>query len=465
MTELWLNFKDENGEAKRVLVEGEKFAIGRTSDNDLPIPISNLSRQHAKIERFADVYVVSDCGSSNGSTLNGEKLEKPIGLKKGDILNLGEAVEIEVELISDEDEDEDEKGGAGAGNAGDDDEGEGSSASSGSSASAQGESASSSSGGGSMIFFILAPIFGVFLILLVGGVFLIARGKQEPEIVKGNNDFISTRNDDDDDDSPTNSKNDNTEKTETPTPVVNSGWEPGETSTTSGNTNSGGTSSGSSTSGTSSSIGPVAEDSPIKKTSSDTEKIESSSANFLRRIAQNDTRAFLTGKQISVLNGKINQFKGSGALAENIQNAKKSASQIASMAQSKNFKPQFLAGAALAKLGNSRGDVVATAQSMLDTLDNLSIVLGNELADDNLLVMAAFDQGVAGENLKMRDKVAGLTKKFPNKSSREIRTIWFLKDNGEITDAQFEFALRFLAIGTIAQNPKDFNVQAEAISF
>jgi hypothetical protein len=57
-----------------------------------------------------------------------------------------------------------------------------------------------------------------------------------------------------------------------------------------------------------------------------------------------------------------------------------------------------------------------------------------------------------------------LTDKFPE-SSRRIRTIWFLKENGRITDSQFEFALRFLAVGTISQNPADFGVNAEAVRF
>ena len=39
MTELWLNYTDEHGETKRILAEGDKFVIGRHSENDLSIPI------------------------------------------------------------------------------------------------------------------------------------------------------------------------------------------------------------------------------------------------------------------------------------------------------------------------------------------------------------------------------------------------------------------------------------------
>src|SRR6476660_6073764 len=101
MTELWLKFKDEKGADRRVLVEGSKFVIGRHSENDLSIPNGKLSREHVKIESFGEVYVVSDSGSSNGTTLNGADLRDPVALKDGDKLNLGGGLEIEIEMLSD----------------------------------------------------------------------------------------------------------------------------------------------------------------------------------------------------------------------------------------------------------------------------------------------------------------------------------------------------------------------------
>jgi hypothetical protein len=40
-----------------------------------------------------------------------------------------------------------------------------------------------------------------------------------------------------------------------------------------------------------------------------------------------------------------------------------------------------------------------------------------------------------------------------------------LQQNGKITQAEFDNAVTFLAIGTIVQNPKAFGVNAEAITF
>jgi hypothetical protein len=183
----------------------------------------------------------------------------------------------------------------------------------------------------------------------------------------------------------------------------------------------------------------------------------------LRKIAQNDTTAFLTSDQSKKVSDKIKQIGSSSALAENINSARKNASQIKSLATSKNLTPQFLATAALVKLGNSRGDVLQAAQSMADTLGKLQTQIGNELSDDSLLMIAAYDQGEKGDFMKLRNMLQDLANKFPE-SSRAIRSIWFLQKQGKISDGEFDFALRFIAIGTITQNPKDFGTNADPLT-
>ena len=144
---------------------------------------------------------------------------------------------------------------------------------------------------------------------------------------------------------------------------------------------------------------------------------------------------------------------------------KSNASQFQSLAQSKGLKPQFLAVAALTEMGGNRGNPLEVAQKMLPIFGELRISLANNLADDNLLMIAAYDQGKAGKFKDLRNILEALAKKNPSVSPREIRTIWFLKKQEKITEAEYEFALRFLAIGTITQNPKDFGVNAEAVIF
>jgi hypothetical protein len=151
-------------------------------------------------------------------------------------------------------------------------------------------------------------------------------------------------------------------------------------------------------------------------------------------------------------------------LRENLKAVKQSAAQFEELAKSKGLKPQFLATAALARIGNQRGNPLQTAQSILNVLSELKNVLGNELADENLLIIAAFEQGERGEFRAMRNTVEVLSKQ-PGVDADRARTIWYLREKGKLSDAQYEFALRFLAIGTISQNPKDFNVETDAVVF
>lgn len=431
MIELWLNYTDEAGATRRILVERDRFVIGRHSENDLSISHSSLSRRHAQIERFGDVFVISDLNSSNGSTLNGAELNEPVALKKGDKFNLGGGFEFEIELISDE-ENANDAGGAAA-----EDSAEQAKLAGGVSEKDLVSASSPTAGGNSvsLSFFILAPLLGVFVLLLVGGgLFLFFGGEKEIGSNQGN--FIR---------STTPAKTppaSGTDEEETPTPSVKPSADASETPANS-----------------------ITNSSPTPaQNSNELDKIERSALAFTRRIAVNDNNYVLARGQLNEINNRLKNFKGSDALRENLKAVKQNASQFQELAKSKGLKPQFLAAAALARIGNQRGNPVQTAQSMLGVLSELKNVLGNELADENLLIVAAFEQGERGEFRAMRNTVEVLSKQ-PGVDSDRARTIWYLREKGKLSDAQYELALRFLAIGTISQNPKDFNVETDAVVF
>jgi pSer/pThr/pTyr-binding forkhead associated (FHA) protein len=443
MTELWLKYKNEKGEEIRLPVEQEKFAIGRHSENDLSIANWAISRQHAEIERFADVFVISDVGSSLGTKINGAQLDEPVALHKGDKIILGGEFEIEIELISDDD-----KAAVSAGNDKADSENDKNEVGgAGNSASAQGAAVSSASSGGSSIptsFFYIAPLFGIVVLLSIGGILIATGGGNEKKEPKSN-EYVYT-----------NEKRNLRE----PTPETNEVLPEETPSTIEINQNSIENSSELPNVST-----PEETNSqPSPRISSELEKVEVNSASFLRRIAQSEPRAFLLGKHQEIVQSKINQFKNSTVLADNLKSAKKNEAAIKSLASSKNLKPQFLTVAALARLGNSRGDVLQTAQAMAEVLDEMTRNIGDERSDDALLVIAAFEQGASGNALGLRNKLQSLVNESPS-GARQIRTIWFLRDKNHITEAEFESALRFLAIGTISQNPKEFGVNAEAVIF
>ncbi|NOT49027.1 MAG: FHA domain-containing protein [Acidobacteria bacterium] len=77
--------------------------IGRTTDNDVSFPNdSNVSRYHAEIESRYGEFCLIDLGSSNGTTVNGEKMAGEIYLKPGDVILLGGSSEMVFEAAGDE---------------------------------------------------------------------------------------------------------------------------------------------------------------------------------------------------------------------------------------------------------------------------------------------------------------------------------------------------------------------------
>lgn len=64
--------------------------IGRDPGNDVVISSPNVSRFHAQIERVGQRYRVEDLRSSNGTFVNGERIEGPVWLKPEDTIRIGQ---------------------------------------------------------------------------------------------------------------------------------------------------------------------------------------------------------------------------------------------------------------------------------------------------------------------------------------------------------------------------------------
>lgn len=454
--QLWLNYTNENGDARRVLVKTFQFSIGRHSENDLYIPNNQLSRRHAEIDRYEDVFILADNNSSNGTMLNGKPLERPTALKNGDKINLGgdggilltaelasaapsvqsapqteispaDAVQEKAAAAAEAEAVEQAKIGAEV------------SVKDFVPAIAQPAPTEKSSLG---LFLILAPVLGLFVLLIAGGILFLVVSPGKDVSQNSDKGFIYSNDGDDEEKPNKNRKSNDKEETPTPSPKNVDNKSSGNSTPTPDSNNS--------------------SPSPAPTISSENDTVEKNALAFLRRIAKTDPNPVLTQKQIDAVNAVVKSFKGSSALRDNLQSLRKNASQVDALAKSKNLRPQFLAAAALAKIGNTRGDPLAAAQTMAGDLNQLSNLIGSDLSDDSLMIIAAYLDGGAAS--KMPSMIANLTKSSPAET-RQIRTIWFLHDKGKISGAQYQFALRFLAIGAITQNPKDFNVESEAVVF
>jgi pSer/pThr/pTyr-binding forkhead associated (FHA) protein len=406
MPELWLNFTDTDGTSRRIRVEGSRFVIGRHSDSDLPIADSRLSRVHAQIEYFAGRWEISDAGSSNGTELNGSPVFDAVPVYDGSVISLG-GLQVRAEIAEPSRERVEPAPAAVA------------------ETPKTRPSGPASAGRSVPIGLVLAiPVLALVLVSVAGGVAYLVFARNASVAIANNDSGDPTP----EDDPPANGK----DPIDTPTP----GSKPANS-------------------------GPSLP-TPTPANLTETAKVEVNGANFMRKIADNDPKIFLTTDQAKRVNSKIKQLGSSSAVADNLKSAKQKSAELKAIAEETKLQPQMLAIAAVTKLGGSRGDVVATARSMSPVIQKLRVHIGTEFADDCLLLIAAYDQGVAGETMKMRNMLQSLANEV-QESSRTIRTIWFLEKQRKITPAEFDRALTFLAIGTLAQNPKEFGVNIDAL--
>lgn len=428
MVQLCLKFRNEAGDEQQVNIDRDRFVIGRHSDCDLCIRDSRLSRQHCVIEKRSGSHFLTDLGSANGTILNGEDILVETEIRDGDTLDLGGVViELVSAVVRNEDVLKEELP--------DDASAEQEDGSQSPPATAAQPQSKAKKKGIPAAVLLMIPMFAIVILLFAGVIIYLAAsrsGKVQPKLVT-----IEDRDPDieDTDDKPTDS---------------NLPKRPGTQQT------------GQATTGpdpTDPTPGPATPPPTISPTAA----VEEAGARFLRRIAQNDPRAFLTSEQAKRVDSRVSQFKNSAALADNINSARKNAKQITELAAANDIKPQLLAVAAISRLGNSRGDVVSTARTMSEVFGKLHPQIGSERSDDALLLIAAYDQGAAGETTKLRNMLQDLAGKR-EVSSRELRSIWFLEKEGMITKAEFDKALTFLAIGVITQDPKAFGVNAEPLT-
>jgi hypothetical protein len=76
-------------DGKRLVVGPTGVTIGRSRQCDVVLNDPNVSRQHAEIRPRGGSWVLSDLGSTNGSILNGRRIEGPEVVKAGDEVEIG----------------------------------------------------------------------------------------------------------------------------------------------------------------------------------------------------------------------------------------------------------------------------------------------------------------------------------------------------------------------------------------
>jgi len=69
--------------------EGTKLTIGRSEEADISIDNTAISRLHAALELKGGVHFLTDLGSTNGTTVNGERINGTVPVTEKDTITIG----------------------------------------------------------------------------------------------------------------------------------------------------------------------------------------------------------------------------------------------------------------------------------------------------------------------------------------------------------------------------------------
>ena len=78
-----------DGTTQDVPLEKERVTIGRRADNDVCLPYPAVSGEHAQVVTILADSFLEDLGSTNGTLVNGTRIERAERLRFGDELAIG----------------------------------------------------------------------------------------------------------------------------------------------------------------------------------------------------------------------------------------------------------------------------------------------------------------------------------------------------------------------------------------
>jgi diguanylate cyclase (GGDEF)-like protein len=83
-----------NPQGHRFFLTADEMIIGREPSADISIPDPSISRKHARVVRTPSGATLEDLGSSNGTSINGKKIEAGtvVELTKEDLIKLGNSI-------------------------------------------------------------------------------------------------------------------------------------------------------------------------------------------------------------------------------------------------------------------------------------------------------------------------------------------------------------------------------------
>ncbi len=83
---------ERGGRAQRVAFTGDTFSVGREDDNDVVLDRANVSKHHLRLRRIDGTVEVVDLDSTNGTYVNGRRIDRPRAVRRPDRIYVGDYI-------------------------------------------------------------------------------------------------------------------------------------------------------------------------------------------------------------------------------------------------------------------------------------------------------------------------------------------------------------------------------------
>ncbi|RMG18889.1 MAG: FHA domain-containing protein [Deltaproteobacteria bacterium] len=87
-----LVIREKGGQPERLTFNKRQVVIGRVEGNDIVLPKGNVSKQHAKIVQKDGKFIILDLKSTNGTFVNGKKINAPQVVRPTDKIYIGDFI-------------------------------------------------------------------------------------------------------------------------------------------------------------------------------------------------------------------------------------------------------------------------------------------------------------------------------------------------------------------------------------
>ncbi|HEY6332460.1 MAG TPA: FHA domain-containing protein [Blastocatellia bacterium] len=197
-------------------------------------------------------------------------------------------------------------------------------------------------------------------------------------------------------------------------------------------------------------------------------QVEKDSVQLLRQIS-NDTQPYtFPASALNDITAQVNQYRGSEEVARAIREMAPRCAEIAR--QSRPIIDPGLAiyaGLADTLMRKTSTDSTEAARRSVPVLTGIWKLLGNQTADDALILIAAYRIGpvtaLDGSGRRSHPLLAVMRKVIRGEDA--TRTVWYLNDQKGIDKQTYDYVIGFVALGVLSQHPREFGLAVEPLTF